>query len=83
MIMLEQNIEPHQVHLLEVWVGNSIINMVLRDKRNQFTEESFFLIFILLTSYQFLIDKILVREIVSQTRINLIVVEVAVAHIIL
>lgn len=84
--MLEQNIEAHQVHLLEVRIGDPIINMVPRDEGHEFTEEALFLLFLLLTSDQFLVQQILVHRrvvIASDVGLNLVSFEIAVAHIVL
>lgn len=56
MIVLKQHIQPHEVHLLEVGVGNPVVDVMLGDEGHKLAEESFFLFLLYRTPLQFLID---------------------------
>lgn len=81
MVVLQEHIESHEVHLLEVWVGDSIVDVVLRDEGHQLSEESLLLLLLLRTSCHFLARLLPEREVTR--RIDLSSFEGAVAHVVL
>lgn len=53
-VVLQKHIQSHQVHLLEVRIRDSIVDVVLRDERHQLSEELLLLLLLLRTSCNFL-----------------------------
>ena len=84
-VVLKQDIQAHQVHLFEVWIRNSIINVMLRDERDQLSEKSLLLLLLLGTPDQFLIWEILIHscKVISHGWLDLASFKFAIAHVVL